>query len=256
MGRTANLFGWEVNEHSRVMTVVSGIIVVGVVFQHSLLRSIGEVTNAPGSFWGLRSMSGLTILQSATSSGFWITASFFIIVLVSLIFRSGIENGYELTLYSLPYTKLEVFSVKFLEGFILSALIALLPALVLTLINFSDVPVFLSSLFRDERFWGLLILMALGVLYVVSVVTLLSLFLRSMLATILSAFSLVIIPYLINAGLPPANLFNANVMAMLGEKYFSLVGLVTSKSVAMYGLLVPAFLIVSSAVFAMRRDVK
>ncbi len=98
--------------------------------------------------------------------------------------------------------------------------------------------------------------MALGVLYVVSVVTLLSLFLRSMLATILSAFSLVIIPYLINAGLPPANLFNANVMAMLGEKYFSLVGLVTSKSVAMYGLLVPAFLIVSSAVFAMRRDVK
>ncbi|WP_297520711.1 hypothetical protein [Thermococcus sp.] len=256
MGRTANLFGWEVNEHFRVMTVVSGILVVGIVFQHSLLRSIGEVTNAPGNFWGLRSMSGLTILLSATSSSFWITASFFIIVLVSLVFRSGIEKGYELTLYSLPYTKLEVFSVKFLEGFILSALIVLLPALVLTLINFSDVPAFLSSLLRDERFWGFLILMALGVLYVVSVVTLLSLSLRSMLATILSAFSLVIIPYLINAGLPPANLFNSYVMTMLGEKYFSLAGLITSKSVVIYGLLVPAVLIVSSAVLAVRRDVK
>ncbi|WP_297068819.1 hypothetical protein [Thermococcus sp.] len=256
MGRIANLFGWEVNEHFRVMAVVSGIIVVGIVFQHSLLRSIGEVTNSPGDIFGLRSMSGLTILLSATSSGFWITASFFIIILVSLVFRSGIEKGYELTLYSLPYSKLEVFSVKFLEGFTLSTLIVLLPALVLTFLNFSDVPAFLSSLARDERFLGLLILMMLGVLYVVSVVTFLSLSLRSMLATILSAFSIVIIPYLINAGLPPANLFNANVMTMLGEKYFSPLRLITGKSVAIYGLFVPAVLIGLSAVLAMRRDVK
>lgn len=256
MGRISNLFGWEVNEHLRVMVVVSGIIVVGIVFQHSLLRSLGEVTNVPGNFLGLRSMSGLTILLSATSSSFWITSSFFIIVLVSLVFRSGIEKGYELTIYSLPYSKLDVFSVKFLEGFILSTLIAFLPALVLTFLNFSDVPAFLSSLVRDERFLGLLILMVLGVLYVVSVVTFLSLSLRSMLATILSAFSIVIIPYLINAGLPPADLFNATVMTMLGEKYFSLAQLITDKSVLISGLLIPAVLILSSAALAVRRDVK
>ena len=256
MRRIINLLAWEFNEHLRVLVSAAGILTTGLVFQHRILISIGKFTSVPGSVSGLRSMSGLVITMSATSSSFWVTASFFILLLTALIFRAGIERGYELTAYSLPYSKLEVFSAKFLAGFLLSSLVVLLPILVLIPVNFADTPGFALSILTDGRFIGLVILILMAVLYVASVAVFLSVSLRNLLAALVFAFPVLIIPYLINVNLPPGNLFNSAAGDVLFGSYFSLGRLVMSRNVLTYGLFLPALLIVASALLTLRRDVK
>ncbi|NJF25494.1 hypothetical protein [Thermococcus sp. Bubb.Bath] len=255
MGRLMNLISWEINEHLRVLVTVIGIIAVAIILQHGLLTSTGMFGTVSTSVSGLPSMSGMVLVRAATSSGLWITLSFFTAVLAAFTFRSGIEGGYELTLYSLPYRKYEIFLAKLFTVFLLSLSLLFVPMFVLIPINFADTPGFVLSLFTGERFIVFSVLLLLGILYIISVTIFLAVSLRSMLAALVVAFPVLVTPYLLNANLPPSSfLSKAQVLALVKGHIF--LKFLPQRSIVLYGIVLPGVLILTSLVMVNWRDVK
>ncbi len=256
MGRIASLISWELNEHIRVLVAVTGVLTVGLIFQRGILVSMAEVTSNPGYVDGLESVSGHVIVRAVTSPGLWVVVSFFIALLVALVFRAGIEGGYGLTVYSLPYSKLEIFSMKLVSSVLLSFTVVLLPIFVLIPLNFADTPGFAASLLLGRHFIELTAVLVIAILYILSTTLFLSVLSRNMLATLVVAFPILTIPYLINANLPPRGFFNVAVMDALFGQYTSFGRLLTNSTIISFGILVPALLIAFSLLLTLRRDVR
>ncbi|AHL21788.1 hypothetical protein [Thermococcus nautili] len=256
MGRRITLLSWELNDPIRVLITTLGILVTGYIFQHSLLTSTGEIGTVSTSVNGLNSMSGFVIARAITSEDFWIIATFFIAMLVTLTFRAGIEGRYELTTYSLPYSKSEIFAVKLLVSFLLSLLVVFVPFFVLVSINFAETPKFVLSLFTGERFMALLIVVFMAIFYILSLTLFLSVTLRNMFAVLVFAFPLLVIPYFVTANLPPGNLLRETAVSISTGEYFTLSQFLLQPRFVVGGLVVPLMLTLVSFVIILWRDVR
>jgi len=256
MGRIVSLISWELNEHIRVMVAVTGVLTVGLIFQRGILVSMVELTSNPGYVDGLQSVSGHVIVRAVTSPGLWVVASFFITLLVALVFRAGIEKGYGLTVYSLPYSKLEIFSMKLISSVLLSFTVVLLPVFVLIPLNFADTPGFVASLLLGQHFIELTVVLIIAILYILSTALFLSVLSKNMLATLVVAFPILTVPYLTNASLPPRSFFNVDVMSVLFGQCTSIGRLLMNSTIVTFGILIPALFITGSLLLTLWRDVR
>ncbi|WP_460128361.1 hypothetical protein [Thermococcus prieurii] len=256
MGRLASLFFWEINDSPRVLVMAVGTFVIGLIFQHGLLVSLGQVGTVSQRVEGLHSMTGLVLVRAATSSNLWVVATFFVVVLTALAFRAGIERGYEAVVFSLPYSRAGVFCVKLVATLLMSVVILLVPIVLLTAVNLADVPRFDLSVLLGDRFLGLTIVLLAGLFYVVSIATLLATALRSMLMALVLAFPVLILPYLLGVNLPPRNfLFDVWSTLTVLTTDFSLSWFITEK-ILLYGFIVPGAAVATSLLMILGRDVR
>jgi len=256
MGRIVTLLSWELNDPIKVLITALGILVNGYIFQHSLLISIGEIGTVSTFIDGLNSISGFVISRAITSEDFWVITTFFIAMLVTLTFRAGIEGRYELTTYSLPYSRPEIFAVKLLVSFLLSLLVVFIPFLVVVCVNFAETPKFVFSILTGERFVALFVVILMAIFYILSVTLFLSVVSRNMFAALVFSFPILVIPYFVSANLPPGDFLGETAGNVSVGGYFAISHFLIQTPFIVGGFVVPLILTLLSFMITLRGDVR
>ncbi|WP_430515129.1 ABC transporter permease [Pyrococcus woesei] len=251
MSRIKTLFMWELNDPLKVDILLAGMLLNTSILHRSYLIVMSSLTISIGTSTLMdnpgNSPTTLVIEGVLRNFSFWMSSLLFLILLGVITFRLDRDSGYANSLYSLPYSKLEIFLVKFFTIIIFSAFLVFLPFFsVIVLSNFTIIDYLPSILFSDMIKFRL-IMAIYTLLYSLSIITLLSLLSPNVFVGFIVSFLSIFIPIFLNiANIPPA---------LFILSYYGSVSPFDQK-LLISGMVVPAILLSLSGLLIDRRDVK
>ncbi len=139
----------------------------------------------------------------AMAMGFWVLLALGIAIFSIIGFRYDREKGYALSVYSLPYSKLEIFLGKPLSIFLLSVMALYIPILVIDIFPNVDTLHFIEAIILTRFYFNALIFALYFVLFSIAISTLSSVVLRSMFLAFIASFFLLVLPFFAGLDWPP-----------------------------------------------------
>ncbi len=257
MGRFRDLFIWELGDSLRLLLFLLGVPPLTYLLAVGYLRAqwdVGSVSShlppvfTAGSFLG--SITALHLFDyPSLSTGFWVLLSLLVAAFSVMTFRYDRENGYALSVYSLPFGKSEIFTAKVLSALVLSLLSLYVPLLIVDVFPNVDILEGIREIVFTERYLYLLVFATYFVLFSLSVSTLFSVLLENMFLAFIASFFFLVLPFFAGLSWPPFSFVPMLARSLSWASPFSTDWLT-------WGLVVPALLLLVSEVMFTRRDVK
>ncbi|MDV3104338.1 ABC transporter permease subunit [Thermococcus waiotapuensis] len=255
MKRFLTLLSWEISDPLRLAIFLLGVPSLTYVLEVSYLKaqwevvSVSSTTFIPPTVPPINSVTAIHLFEYLSfSPGFWILLAFLVSVFSILAFRYDRERGYAFTVYSLPFTKGELFLAKTLSVLLASILFLYIPLLIVDLVPNADIIGVVKEITLTTRYFYLLVFATYFVLFSLSVSVTFSVLLRNMFLSFIASFFLLVLPFFADLSWPPFSF-----VPML-EKSLCWVSPFESGWV-LRGLVVPAVLLTLSGAVFVRGDV-
>ncbi len=180
--------------------------------------------------------------------GFWVLLALGIAIFSIIGFRYDREKGYALSVYSLPYSKLEIFLGKLLSIFLLSVMALYIPILVIDIFPNVDTLHFIEAIILTRFYFNALIFALYFVLFSIAISTLSSVVLQDMFLAFIASFFLLVLPFFAGLDWPPFFFIFMIPKSLAGISPFEAFFL-------FWGLVAPIVLVLLSGLIFLRRDV-
>ena len=256
MRRFSYIFTWELGDPLRLLLFLLGIPSLTYLLAVYYLRSQWEVgsvsSHLPPVYNHSSFLGSITALHlfdyPSLSTGFWVLLSLLVVVFSVIAFRYDRENGYALSLYSLPFGKGEVFTAKVLSALTLSLLSLYVPLLVIDVFPNVDILKVIREIVLTEQYFHLLVFATYFVLFSLSVSVFLSVILENMFLAFIASFFFLVLPFFAGLNWPPFFFVPMLARSLSLASPFSMDWLT-------WGLVIPALLLFVSELIFIRRDV-
>ncbi len=256
MGRFKKLVAWELNDQLRLIIFLLGVPPLTYLLAVGYLRSQWEVSSVSSShpfFYTTQSPLGsITAVHLfdylSLSSGFWVLLSLLVSIFSIMTFRYDRENGYALSVYSLPFTKREIFTAKMFSVLLLSSLSLYIPLLIVDVFPNADILNVIKGIILTRPYLHLLVFATYFVLFSLSVSVLFSVLLRNMFLAFIASFFLLVLPFFAGLNWPPFSFVQMLSKSLSGASPFDGFWL-------FWGLVTSALIVAFSGLVFTRRDV-
>ncbi len=256
MGKLRDLFAWELSDSLRLLLFLLGVPSLTYLLAVGYLKSqwgVGSVSShippvyTTGSFLG--SITALHLFDyPSLSTGFWVLLSLLVVLFSVMAFRYDRENGYALSVYSLPFGKGEIFTAKVLSALTLSLLSLYVPLLIVDMFPNVDILMAIRSIVFTKQYLHLLVFATYFVLFSVSISALFSVLLENMFLAFIASFFLIVLPFFAGLNWPPFSFVPLLARSLSWASPFETNWLT-------WGFAVPVVLLLTSEVIFTRRDV-
>ena len=256
MGRFKNLVAWELGDPLRLIIFLIGVPSLTYLLAVGYLRSqwdVSSFTSAhPPVYKNLSPLGSITAVHLfdylSLSVGFWILLSLLVSVLSVLTFRYDRERGYAFSVYSLPFTKGEMFTSKVLSALLLSLLSLYVPLLIVDVFPNADILKAVRGITFTGQYFHLLVFATYFVLFSLSISVFLAVTLRDMFLAFIASFFLLVLPFFAGLNWPPFSFVPMLARSLSGASPFEGTWPLT-------GLLAPAVIVLLSGLVFTRGDV-
>ncbi|GAB6102061.1 hypothetical protein JCM16138_12840 [Thermococcus atlanticus] len=256
MGRLYTLFKWEVEDAIKNVLLFFGIVLIGLAMKESLMM---VTQTSPGGFGLLTEILrkwryGTYLVASSINSELalsdvWYLMSFIILLLGALTFRYDRDSGVAFSVYSLPYSNTEIFTIKLLSFLLYSFLLATVPFIYITITSYAGISRHLPDITSSFLVLAL-ILLTFGILYITSIATLVSLLSPNAFLAVIVGFAVIYASKILGMSGIPLQLF-IDAIYRCGSSDFA----ITAPSYLGWGLAFPLLLFTASLLLVRRRDV-
>ena len=256
MGKLRDLFAWELGDPLRLLLFLLGVPSLTYLLAVGYLKSQwgeGSVSShlppvySAGSFLG--SITALHLFDYLSlSTGFWVLLSLLVSVISVMTFRYDRENGYALSVYSLPFGKGEIFTAKVLSALTLSLFLIYVPLLIVDVFPNVDILMAIRRIVFTKQYLHLLVFATYFVLFSVSVSVFLSVILENMFLAFIASFFFLVLPFFAGLSWPPFSFVPLLARSLSWASPFETNWLT-------WGLAVPVILLFISGRIFTRRDV-
>ncbi|WP_297512851.1 hypothetical protein [Thermococcus sp.] len=256
MGRWETLLSWEMGDPLRLAIFLFGVPSLTYLLGVDYLKPQWEIASISLSQPPLYSHgSPLNSITAAhlfeylsLSAGFWILLALLISVFSILAFRYDREQGYAFSVYSLPFTKGELFAAKTLSVLLISLLLLYIPLLIVGIVPNADITGVIREITFTDRYFHLLIFATYFVLFSLSISVLFSVLLKNMFLAFIASFFLLVLPFFAGLHWPPFFFLSMLARSLSGASPFE-------TNWVLWGLVIPAALLLVSGLIFVRRDV-
>ncbi|WP_457752006.1 hypothetical protein [Thermococcus sp.] len=250
------VFLWELGDVLRFVIFLLLLFSLTYLLGTSYLRfqwGVGSFSGAHPPVYGsenaLGSMTAEHLFNYPTSSiGFWILLALGISVFSMMGIRYDRERGYAFSIYSLPYSKRDIFLGKLFSILLMSLLALYLPILIVDVFPNVDILRIVLGIVFTRLYLNALVFAFYFLIFSMAVSLFFSVLLRDMLLAFIASFFLLVLPFFAGLNWPPFSFVPMIHRALAGASPFELSYLAS-------GLVFPASLIVLSAIIFTRRDV-
>ncbi|AEH25146.1 hypothetical protein [Pyrococcus yayanosii] len=241
---------WELNEPTRLMILLAGMILNTFILHSAYLHLTASYTilhsQSLTSFPSILGAHIIRVISGLLSNGsFWIISGLFISLLGSVIFRMDRDVGYANSIYSLPYKKWEIFGIKYLVLLLYSLTLTFIPFFSVSIIASLSLIEYIPDILFSKMVVYRILLSLYMILYLTSLVSLVSLISPNILITIIISLSLFFLPFFISISeVPPLLFIIGNFKEALNFKMIT------------WGVIVPLALIILSMGISEWKDVR
>ena len=256
MNKFRTLLAWELSDSLRLIIFLLGIPSLTYLLAVGYLKSQWElgsvVFSRPPVYKGLSPLGSITAVHLfdylSLSSGFWVLLALLVSILSVLTFRYDREHGYAFSVYSLPFSKGEIFTAKFFSALLLSLVSLYIPILIVDVFPNADILGVIRKILFTTQYCHLLVFATYFVLFSLSVSLLFSVLLRDMLLAFIASFFLLVLPFFAGLNWPPFSFVSMLPRSLSGASPFDFTWFLR-------GLIVPIALVLVSGLIFTRRDV-
>ncbi|AEC50989.1 hypothetical protein PNA2_0071 [Pyrococcus sp. NA2] len=241
---------WELNEPTRVMTLLIGMILNTFILHSAYLRFFVTLGSYISTIVTTPSFSSLFLVNKMiadllSNGNFWITSTLFISLLGAIIFRMDRDIGYANLIYSLPYRKWEIIGIKYIVLFLYSLMLTFIPFFSVAILSNLSIAEHLPGILFSRLTMLKMLLTLYIILYMTTLVTLVSLLSPSTLMAFVASISLLFLPFFIHISeVPPLIFLESSVKEVFTPKC------------TIWGVIVPLALLTTSIITSERRDVR
>ena len=255
MGKVRDLFSWELGDPLRLLLFLLGVPSLTYLLAVGYLRAQWEVSSLsslyPPVYTAGSPLGSITAIHlfdyPSLSTGFWVLLSLLVAVFSVMTFRYDRENGYALSVYSLPFGKGEIFTAKALSALTLSLLSLYVPLLIVDVFPNADILEAVMGIVFTGRYFHLLVFATYFVLFSLSVSVLFSVLLGNMFLAFIASFFLLVLPFFAGLSWPPFSFIPMLSRSLSWASPFGSTWL-------FWGIAVPAALLLLSGLIFTRRD--
>ncbi|MCD6524250.1 MAG: hypothetical protein J7K48_04545 [Thermococcus sp.] len=256
MGRLRTLLSWEIGDPLRLAIFLLGVPSLTYLLGVGYLKSQWEVVSVslpgrsipPGGL-PLNSITAAHLFEYLSlSAGFWILLTLLVSVFSILAFRYDREQGYALSVYSMPFTKGELFVAKALSVLLISLLLLYIPLLIVDIVPNADIIGVIREITFTDRYFHLLVFATYFVLFSLSISVLFSVLLKNMFLAFIASFFLLVLPFFAGLHWPPFFFLSILARSLSGASPFE-------GNWVLWGFVIPAALLLVSGLIFVRRDV-
>ncbi|MFA4662116.1 ABC transporter permease [Pyrococcus kukulkanii] len=252
MSKLRVLLNWELNDPLKVIILITGMLLNALIIHRSYLNVSSSLTHFVGiSTLRINPESTHTamIIESLLQNlSFWMNSLSFLVLLGVITFRLDRDFGYANSLYSLPYSKTKILIAKLLAVLMFSLLLILLPFFSVTILANFTIIRYIPAILSSNPVTFRLIMVLYAILYSLALILLMSLLSPNVFIAFITSFLLLFAPIFLHLGvIPPALFIFASYeggLSPIGQKFL------------ISGILIPAILLLSSALLMNRRDIK
>ncbi|WP_456423106.1 hypothetical protein [Thermococcus sp.] len=184
----------------------------------------------------------------STTLGFWVLLALGISIFSVIGIRYDRERGYALSVYSLPYSKADIFLGKVFSVFILSFLAMYIPVFVVNVFLNVDILRFIVRIIFTRFYLNALIFALYFLLFSMAISLFFSVVLRDMLLAFIASFFLLVLPFFGGLDWPPFSFVPMIHRALAGVSPLEFPYIIR-------GFLVPTLLFILSGLIFTRGDV-